>query len=217
MKARMVILVAAFLIPVNFAVHDLKAQTKTKEQEQADLKLQQEIEQQKKAMVEMQKALDEQKKSSDEIFVPENDPNTSQGTRNIDLYDIRKSRSTGNDTFFNLQQLSDRYASGRTSWVFEKSITESTFSKDYGIDIDKGSKNVQLSISGTCKSGEIRVSIFMPGGKLFSEAVIDEFGNLNWRKSFQIADDNLDKIGEWKFKINAKNATGSFNISLLVN
>ena len=56
----------------------------------------------------------------------------------------------------------------------------------------------------------------MPGGKAYSEAVIDEFGNLNWRKSFQIAEDNTDKIGEWKFKVSSKNATGNFNISLRV-
>jgi hypothetical protein len=216
MKASIIIFIAAFLIPVNFAVQDLKAQTKTSEQAQADLKLQQEIEQQKKTMVEMQKALDGQNKSV-EIVVPSIDPNSTQGTRSVNYYDIRNSRSMGNDLFFNLQQMPGRYAADRTSWVFEKSVTESTFSKEYGIDIEKGSKNVQLSISGTCKSGEIRVSIFMPGGKLYSEAVIDEFGNLNWRKSFQIADDSTDKTGEWKFKISAMSATGNFNISLQVN
>ena len=215
MKARMIIFIAAFLIPINFAVQDLKAQTKTKDQVQTDLKLQQEIEQQKKTMVEMQKALDNQNKSV-EINLPANDPNSTQGTRSVNYYDIRNSRSISTDPFFNLQQLPNRYTAGRTSWVFEKSVTESTFSKEYGIEIDKGSKNVQLSISGTCKSGEIRVSIFMPGGKLYSEAVIDEFGDLNWRKSFQIADDSTDKTGEWKFKISAKNATGNFNISLQV-
>jgi hypothetical protein len=206
MKARMAILIATFLIPINFAVQDLKAQTKSKEQEQAELKLQQEIDQQKKEMVELQKAIEEQPKVID-LPVP--------GTQNNRYNDLIYGRTTTDP--FNLYQQPDRFTSGRTSWDFSKSVTEATFSKEYGIDVEKGSKNVSLNISGTCKSGEIRVSILMPGGKPYSEAIIDEFGNLNWRKSFQIAEENTDKIGEWKFIISAKSATGNFNISLQVN
>ena len=211
MKARMAIFIAAFLIPVNFAVQDLKAQTKTKEQEQAELKLQQEIDQQKKEMVDMQNALDVQQKVL-ESPVPANNTNGPSNTRYNDLFYGRPI----NDQFGTSSQ-PDRFASGRTSWDFSKSVTDATFSKEYGIDVDKGSKNVAISISGTCKTGEIRVTIFTPGGKPYSEAVIDEFGNLNWRKSFQLTEENSDKIGEWKFVIISKVATGNFNISLQVN
>lgn len=211
MKAKMALFIAAFLIPVNFAVQDLKAQTKTKEQEQAELKLQQEIDQQKKEMVDIQNALDVQQRVL-ESPVPLNNTNGSTNTRYNDLFFGRPT----NDLYGNSSQ-PDRFASGRTSWDFSKSVTESTFSKEYGIDVDKGSKNVAISISGTCKTGEIRVTILTPNGKPYSEAVIDEFGNLNWRKSFQLTEENSDKIGEWKFVINAKAATGNFNISLQVN
>jgi len=213
MKKQIGILIIVLLMPVSLTVQSLSAQTKTKEEEQAELKLQQEIDQQKKAMVDIRRAADELKEV---IGVPlTNDANASQGTRTIDSYDIRN-RSNSFDPF-NAPQSIDHYVSGRTTWDFSKSVTESTFSREYAIDIDKGSKEVSLSISGTCKTGEIRIAILMPGGKPYSEAVIDEFGNLNWRKSFQIAEDSTDKIGEWKFKISSKNATGNFNISLRVN
>jgi hypothetical protein len=211
MKRGIGLLMALFLITTGLSVQSVNAQTKTKEEQQAELKLQQEIDQQKKEMVELQKAFDEQSKVSG-LPLPANNINGSFiNNRSIDMF---YGRSTGDQS--NSLQF-DRFTSGRTSWDFSKSVTEATFTKEYGIDVDKGSRNVQLSISGACKTGEIRVTILMPGGKPYSEAVIDEFGNLNWRKSFQVADDNTDKIGEWKFKINARSATGNFNISLQVN
>ena len=72
-----------------------------------------------------------------------------------------------------------------------------------------------MSVNGDCKSGEIKVKIIMPDGKTYSDILIDEFGNLNWRKSFSITDtENKDKTGAWKFAISASKATGYFKISL---
>jgi hypothetical protein len=72
-----------------------------------------------------------------------------------------------------------------------------------------------MSVNGDCKTGEIRIKIVMPNGKTYSDIVIDEFGNLNWRKSFNISDtENADKAGAWKFEIKSIKATGFFKISL---
>ncbi|HEX7494502.1 MAG TPA: hypothetical protein VF346_09785, partial [Bacteroidales bacterium] len=66
-----------------------------------------------------------------------------------------------------------------------------------------------------CKSGEIRIKIVMPNGKNYSDILIDESGNLNWRKSFTISEtENQDKKGDWKFQISSTKATGYFRISL---
>jgi hypothetical protein len=81
--------------------------------------------------------------------------------------------------------------------------------------VEQTAKNVVMSVNGDCKAGDIRIKIILPNGKTYSDVVIDEFGNLNWRKSFQISEDeNKDKTGEWKFKIDANKATGFFRISL---
>ena len=72
-----------------------------------------------------------------------------------------------------------------------------------------------MSVMGDCKAGEIRIKIIMPGGKTYSDIVIDEFGNLNWRKSFTISEtENQDKTGAWKFSYFINKATGYFKISL---
>jgi len=105
--------------------------------------------------------------------------------------------------------------SERTSLDFSKTVKESSFSRQFSFDVDKTVKNVMMSISGDCKTGEIRVKILMPGGKTYSDVLIDESGNLNWRKSFTVSEnENTDKVGEWIFKIETSKATGYFRISL---
>ena len=76
----------------------------------------------------------------------------------------------------------------RTTWDFSKSVKENSFKRDYTFDVEKTVKNVVMSVMGDCKAGEIRIKIIMPNGKNYSDIVIDEFGNLNWRKSFTISE-----------------------------
>jgi hypothetical protein len=81
--------------------------------------------------------------------------------------------------------------------------------------VEPSVKTVIMNVMGDCKSGQIKVKIVMPGGKVYSDIVIDESGNLNYRKSFSISEtENKDKAGEWKFRIEAEKATGFFRISL---
>lgn len=106
----------------------------------------------------------------------------------------------------------------RTTWDFSKSIKKSSFSRDYFFDVEPTAKSVVMSVSGDCEEGEIRIRIIMPDGKTFSEIVIDEFGNLNWRKTLTISDtENQDKAGTWKFDIKSSKATGYFKIFFQTN
>jgi hypothetical protein len=105
--------------------------------------------------------------------------------------------------------------SERTTWDFSKAVKENTFSKEYSFDVEKTVNTVVMSVMGDCKSGDIRIKIIMPSGKSYSDILIDESGNLNWRKSFTISEtENQDRAGEWKFKIDSNKATGFFKISL---
>jgi hypothetical protein len=103
----------------------------------------------------------------------------------------------------------------KTTWNFSKSIKENSFKKDYTFDVEKSVKTVVMSVNGDCRAGEIRIKIITPDKKSFSDIVIDEYGNMNWRKSFTISEkENQDKTGEWTFQISSNNATGFFKISL---
>ena len=102
-----------------------------------------------------------------------------------------------------------------TTWEFSRSVKEKSLKSEYSFDVEKTSNTVVMSVNGDCKEGDIRIKITTPGGKTYSDIVIDEFGNLNWRKSFSISEtENQDKAGVWKFQITSNKATGYFKISL---
>jgi hypothetical protein len=228
MKKNSIILIVTLLISFSFFVQPLAAQEKTKEEKAKELELQQAIDQQKKAMVEQQKALETQSKDVEKAL--QDAKEGMQRNPDMMIFSRSRSRNSGNgmqgfDQPFIVSPGVDLHGYGnlfggegdseRTTWDFSKQVKETTFSKQYSFDVEKTVSTVVMTVMGDCKAGEIRVKIIMPGGKIYSDIVIDEFGNLNWRKSFTISEEeNKDKAGEWVYKIYAVKATGFFKISL---
>ena len=228
MKSKFLNMVIISLLFAGFAVNPAPGQEKTQEQKAKEEKLQQAIELQKKALNEQIKIVEQQAGDLSKIYVQEGD--RSAGSRGDQGDLTRRGRqmyfgrdgSEGNSFMFG--QGGDFSGFGffrgggdgeRTSLDFSKSVKESSFSRQFSFDVGKGAKNVVMNIMGDCKEGEIKVKIVMPGGKTYSDIVIDASGNLNWRKSFAITEEeNKDKTGEWVFKIEASKATGYFRISL---
>lgn len=220
MKNRNLILASVLLFSVCLSVQPTLAQESTTSEK--DLK--QAIDLQKKAMADQKKTQDQQFRDL-EKFRQDTMRNFGRG-EGMNFY-----RSRGRSSGVNIENLDDPYVvsqtmsfSGyfghggdqeRTTMDYSQQVKESTFSKDFTFDVDKASKNVVMTVMGDCKAGQIRVKILIPGGKVYSDILIDESGNLNWRKSFTISEDeNKDKVGEWKFKIEADKATGYFKINL---
>jgi hypothetical protein len=220
-------------------VQQLNAQDKSKSEQEKNIRIQMEIDQQKKAMSEQKKAIRDMNKVQEEIsedFIDQQE-DIEDNLRDIEIeageaveaeavatprFPRSRVRSfhfneplmftPGAEPFYGISFGGDNE---RTTWDFSKTVKENTFTRDYSFDVEKSVNSVVMSVNGDCKAGEIRIKIVMPNGKNYSDIVIDEFGNLNWRKSFTISDtENLDKTGEWKFKIESTKATGYFKISL---
>ena len=235
MKKSSLILAIIFLISM-CSFQRIEAQEKSKEEK--DKELQELIEEQKKAMVEQKKVQEEAmrdarkeiEKSTFEVQkAMENLKDLKVDIENPEFQDqiMRVYRNyNGNRSFSTPEPFI--YTPGfefygrhlgedteRTSWEFSKSIKETSFDREYIIDVEKSVSNVVMSIVGDCKMGEIRIKIIMPNGKTYSDIVIDEFGNLNWKKSFNVSEsENEDKTGPWKFEIKTSKAIGYFKISL---
>ena len=194
--------------------------------------MQQIIDEQKKAMIDQQKAQDELQKNFQNQQV-EIDKAVKDAQSKIEearkngtfrVYGDRGARAWsfggGDQPFVYAGPDGELFhglmgESERTTWDFSKNVKETTFSRDYTFDVEPTVNTVVMAVNGDCKSGNIRIKIVMPNGKTYSDIVIDEFGNLNWRKSFTISDtENKDKAGAWKFEINSSKATGYFKISL---
>jgi hypothetical protein len=236
MKKIRFILVAIFLISLSVPFQQTIAQEKSKEEKEKELQMQEEIDAQKKAFAEQKKAQEDTEKALKESQndVDEAMREAKKQIESASMYkdNVRVYRGTGDRPYFNIEpfegepfiftpgmegfnNFSHSGDNERTSWDFSKSVKENSFSRDYTFDVEKTANTVVMSVNGDCKSGEIRIKIIMPNGKVYSDILIDEFGNLNWRKSFAISEEeNKDKAGAWKFQISASKATGYFKISL---
>ncbi len=201
-------------------------QEKTQADKEKEARLQQAIDEQKKVMAGQAKVIEQQagELEKGKTIIQEAERSAGRADLNNPSRSNRAyyiGREGGDQPFyvnpqdfgFNLWRGSGD--SERTSFEFAKSVKESSFSRQFSFEVEESVKNVVMNISGDCKAGEIKVKIIMPGGKTYSDIVIDESGNLNWRKSFTISDEeNKDKRGEWIFKIESSKATGFFRISL---
>ena len=227
MKKITLIAGVTFLIAFCFPQHQLNAQ-ETNADKEKERELEQVIVKQKRAMNDAKRAeraeinieIDEDQIEEELQRVEEelersglhNFHFNNNGTRSFSFNGVPNSPVPPDPGMFYWHSSGD---AERTTWNFSKSVKENSFSGDYTFDVEKSAKGVVMSVMGDCKAGEIRISIEMPDGKNYSDIILDEFGNLNWRKSFNISEtENQDKTGKWKFNIDSKKATGYFKISL---
>lgn len=234
MKKQVLISIVIILVSAGLSFQQAGAQEKTKAEQEKELKILKEIEQQKKELAEQQKAqteakaiFDEQQKHADEMNEMMKDVQINVETARkagdqARVYIQRGDRAYRFDEPFSFTpDIENFYGpplssdSERTTWDYSQSVREKTFSKAFTFNVEPTANSVVMSIMGDCKAGDIRIKIVMPNGKSYSEIVIDEFGNLNWRKSFNISEtENQDKTGEWKYMVSSSKATGFFKISL---
>jgi hypothetical protein len=232
MKKFSLLLIVIFLVSIGSSFQQAVAQEKTKEEQDKDAKIQQSIDQQKKEMTEKKKTQTDGEqnleKQQAEIDKKTFDVQVDVENANKDRQKIFMTMPRGNRSFnfeepfdFSSRSMEQFYGhsmgddSERTTWDFSKSVKDNTFSGDYTFEVEKTAKSVVMSVMGDCKSGDIRIKIVMPNGKNYSDILIDESGNLNWRKSFMISEtENQDRTGNWKFQISSTKATGFFKVSL---
>jgi len=234
MKKFRFLLTVVLLVSVSSFYQPAGAQQKTRDEKEKELRMQEEIKAQKRALAEQKKAQEEMTRELEESQkdIDEAMKEAQQEIEAADQYRdmVRIYKRDGNFPRFNSEDFvlavpnvpdapfvfhSFDRDDERTTWDFSKSLKENSFSGDYDFEVEQTAENVSMSVNGDCKAGEIRIKIVTPNGKTYSDIVIDEFGNLNWRKSFKISEEeNRDKAGKWKFQVNADKATGYFKISL---
>jgi hypothetical protein len=232
MKNFRIFLTILFLIAAGSA--SIQGQSKADKDRQKEIE--KAINEQKKAMAQQKKDLDQQKKDlEDEQVLSKKDMDQAmkelENLKNLDI-DVHVD-DQGNPSIFRYGNRNmpfmptppnapdapryHFYGVGDeegTSWNFSRSVKEDSFQKEYSFEVDKTAKSVVMSVNGDCKAGEIRIKILTPQGRTYSDVVIDEFGNYNVRKSFNISEtENQDKTGEWKFQVDSEKATGHFRIS----
>jgi hypothetical protein len=234
MKATKLISGGLMIISLLAFSGQVSAQNKSREEKEKELRMAEEIDAQKKAISE-QKRKEEEMKRADKELREEVDKAMKEAREKLEEAGIynemsKDFRNWNDNPAFKWQQFeggrymmtpgmdafSWQYPGGdseRTDWEYTRSVKGSSFSGTYAMDVRLPS-TVVMAVNGECKEGEIKIRIIMPDGKVFSDIMIDGFGNLNWRKSFSVSgEENAEKAGEWKFQIDASKATGFFRIS----
>ena len=212
----------------------VSAQNKSKEEKEKELRMAEEIDAQKKAFAEQKKQQEELNRADKELR-EEVDKAMKEAREKLEEAGVfnemsKDFRNWSDNPAFKWQQYDGgRYMmtpgmdpfnwqhpvgdSERTDWQYSRSVKSSSFSGTYAMDV-KLPSTVSMSVNGECTEGEIKIRIIMPDGKVYSDIMIDGFGNLNWRKSFSVSgEENKEKAGEWKFQVDASKATGFFRIS----
>ena len=238
MNRSVLILAALFLVSALSSFSPTAGQAQTKEEKEREYRMQEEIDAQKKAISDQKKLQELEEK---DIVIQRKAIDEALKNAQEQLEDVRRYKyifrdfepvhgmpfrwqnfeNTGepfmftpHGDFFSGEMMGSNVQ--KSTWQLSKNIKEKSFSNEYTFDIDPTASTVVMSVNGDCRSGEIRIKISMPNGKTYSDIAIDEFGNLNWRKSFKISDEeNRDKAGTWKFSVKAKEASGFYRISLL--
>jgi len=238
MKRSVLFLSVLFLVSATISFRPAAGQAKSKEDRERELRMQEEIDAHKKAITEQKKSkeiqegnLENQGDDLDETLEKALEPLGDWKKYRYIFRDFDRFRNrpfvlhdfnnpgapfvfTPGSDFFPGKLLGPNVE--KSSWELSRTIKEKSFSSDYTFDVDPSSGTVIMAVNGDCRAGEIRIRITMPNGKTYSDIAIDEFGNLNLKKSFKVSDgENQDKTGVWKFQVNASKATGYFRISLL--
>ena len=229
MKKSVLFLICIFLVSSLCSLQQISAQEKTLEEQEREFRIQKAIEDQKRSMADQKRAQEEALQKLQEANEALDNINVEVEVDADDMADQAvKAHVKRIDRSFRWEEprvftpgVEPFYFHGfdgdneSTTWEFSRKVKEKTLKSEYTFDVEKTANSVVMSVMGDCKAGEIRVKIVMPGGKTYSDIVIDEFGNLNWRKSFTISEtENQDKAGAWKFVISSNKATGYFKISL---
>jgi len=228
MKKSFLFLIVIFLIASGSCFQQLSAQDKNKEEQEKEIRIQKTIEDQKRSMADQKRAREEalqnlqEAEALDSINVEVEVEAADMADKAVRAHVKRIDRSFHFDEpYVFAPGVEPFYFQGfdgdneSTSWEFSRKVKEKTLKSEYTFEVEKSANSVVMSVMGDCKAGEIRIKIVMPSGKTYSDVVIDEFGNLNWRKSFTLSEtENQDKAGAWKFVISSTKATGFFKISL---
>jgi len=86
--------------------------------------------------------------------------------------------------------------------------------KEGTFNIEGSTTRLKLSIDGSVKSGSITIALHLPDGKPYKTLSVDDSADIHWSESITIKEGEKKYHGDWKYKISAKTAKGSYHLSI---
>jgi len=106
----------------------------------------------------------------------------------------------------------------QTQLTLRNSFRGGTDSSTGSFDVEEGTKRFKCMINGKVRSGEIKIKISYPDGKVFKDMTINSSAEITFSQSLNIGEKEPDKyIGSWKYEIAATKAEGNYMLSISTN
>lgn len=219
MKAKAILKSLTLVLIILFSGTMLMAQSKEKDEkaaQEAEIKAKKEMLEQQKQMQEEQKKMRELEIIyADQARTAERSARASSSSRSSSrgrTYVSSSGYSPDNFYVFSGDQKSSTQLTLRNSFDGKSHSSKGEF------DVDKGTRQLRIMISGKVKSGEIRIIVDYPSGDTFKDMTISSAAEITFSQSVSISEEEPDKyIGEWTYKISAENAEGSYSMSVMTH
>lgn|GEM_PF-6322865 len=98
--------------------------------------------------------------------------------------------------------------------VLSKKFTGESLETAKVFNIDADASSMEISLSGSTKSGRIFIKLIMPNGKDLKVIEIDSASDVRWMKTFDLDGKSETYSGKWKLIINTERADGSYRLHI---
>ena len=101
-----------------------------------------------------------------------------------------------------------------TSLTLKKSFKSESITKKSVFEVEEEQDKIRFSVSGSCRSGKILITIVYPSGDLFKYIEIDPSADIRWSQSIKLTDKKDKYIGKWIIEIKAEEAEGGYTFMI---
>lgn len=85
-------------------------------------------------------------------------------------------------------------------------------------EVDETTRNFRLMIRGKVQSGEIRIRLLYPDGKVFKDQTINSSAEITLTQSIRIKEESESRyFGSWTYEVTNKEAMGDYSMSISTN
>jgi hypothetical protein len=111
--------------------------------------------------------------------------------------------------------LDANYSTNRNSMNLSKTFQGESVSSETEFEVPQDAQGLNLNLGGSCKSGEITIKIYLPGGEPYKSQKITSAADINWSTTMTFKDESEKKYkGTWKVKIQTNVCEGRYNLNI---
>lgn len=200
-----------------FSLHSSQVQAQSKDIPPAPPKAAQEAElKARKEMLEQQhKEMKEQEiKFQEQLILTEELGRSSGSSRESSRARVVYRTPGDSDAYF-----ISSYDEGNQSQLTLRNTFKGSSDKSKGqFEVDESTRNFRIMIRGKVNSGEIKIKLLYPDGKVFKDQTINSSAEITLTQSITIKDSSSSKyFGSWTYEVESDEAMGEYTLSISTN